>query len=261
LRLLILSDIHYPFTEDSTLLDILREEKSADKVIFLGDNVRDDSKGPQFLDLIKKTRDLKDVIFIRGNHDGGAIPCADSVEFVQNGKKFTFMHGDQFKVGSEGSTHRLASILKKINPKLPVVAFASVARIKHRNKPEEYLILGHSHALVFFPRLRVACAGCLTTESSFYNERGYIVLASEGKEFNLTLISLGSVSDSTGRRIPGINQQNKSTIISRHIILLFSTILCHSRLAFPSLRKHVERKLGRKDRSSSSLHRRSHRID
>lgn len=59
LRLLILSDVHYPYTDEAVLLDILREEKNADKIIFLGDNVREDRNGPKFLDLIKKTRDLK----------------------------------------------------------------------------------------------------------------------------------------------------------------------------------------------------------
>jgi hypothetical protein len=34
--------------------------------------------------------------------------------------------------------------------------------------------------LVFFPRLRVACAGCITTEKNIYNDRGYIVI-SEGE--------------------------------------------------------------------------------
>lgn len=207
LRLLILSDVHYPYTDEAVLLDILREEKNADKIIFLGDNVREDRNGPKFLDLIKKTKDLKDVVFIRGNHDGEAIPCVDSFKLILNGKKLTFMHGDQFKIGSEGSTHKFGSILKKIHRELPVLAFATVARIKHQNKSGEYLILGHSHALASFRRLRVVCVGCLTNEKSLYNEKGYVVIESEGSEFNLSLISLGSTSESPNTRVDHITAE------------------------------------------------------
>lgn len=197
LRLVILSDIHFPYTDEDVLLDILLKEKDADKVIFLGDNVREDQDGPKFLDLIKRATDLKDVVFIRGNHDREAIPCISSLELILGGKKFTFIHGSQFKIGSDSSTNKFASTLKRINRKLPVLAFATVAKVRNRSKSGDYLILGHSHALAFFPRLGVACAGCFTNEKSFYNDRGYIVIESGGTGLNLTLFSLSAGSEST----------------------------------------------------------------
>ena len=54
-----------------------------------------------------------------------------------------------------------------IHRDLPVLGFAIISKIRSRSF-RTYLILGHSHALRFFPELEVACAGCLTTEKNVY---------------------------------------------------------------------------------------------
>ena len=180
LRVLALSDIHYPLTDEASLCRIIDEEK-ADKVVFLGDCVKEDQDVPGFLDIVQGTRGSRDVVFIRGDEDSESLPSVNSFELYLGRNRFVFMHGNQFDVGTEGLTAKLASLLHKINGGLPALAYATVARTRTGaiRKPTEHLLLGHCHALVYFPRLRVACTGCLTSAKNIYNDLGYVVIESD----------------------------------------------------------------------------------
>ena len=180
MKILVISDTHYPHTDTEQLLGIINKELP-DKTIFLGDNVQNVSYTEEFLRLVQTTS-CKDCVFIVGDDDYS--PQGEkSLNLILNGRKFFFIHGFQYNVGSENITAKIASILRRINRNLPLLGYAVISKIKSRTY-NTYLILGHSHALKFFPRLKVACAGCLATDKNIYNDRGYLVIdALDGKVF------------------------------------------------------------------------------
>ena len=171
-KILILSDIHYPLTNKNELLEIINRERP-DKVIFLGDTMQKTSNIGDF-DRLVQTTTCRDFSFISGDEDPPHLGTK-SLNLVLSGRKFLFIHGFQFNLSSEDNTRKLAKTLGKIHKNLPVFGYALISKIRSRSF-RTYLILGHSHALKFFPRSKVACAGCLTTEENLYNDRGYLVL-------------------------------------------------------------------------------------
>ncbi len=173
MKILVLSDIHYPFTDRNRLATIISEERP-DKTIFLGDNVSDETYAEEFLRFISEIG-CRDCVLIRGDNDI-SLPYEKELELNIDGRSFKFVHGYQFNIGDDRTTARIVSALKKVHERLPVLAYAVFSKAKSR--ANGYLILGHSHALAFFPRLKVACAGCLTTEKNIYNDKGYIVISS-----------------------------------------------------------------------------------
>ena len=183
MKTLVLSDIHYPFTDRKRLASIINEEKP-NTTIFLGDNVSDAPYAAEFLRFMKEIG-CRDYVLIRGDNDI-SLPYEKEAVLNFDGRSFKFVHGYQFNIGDDRTTGRIVTILKKINESLPVLAYAILSKAKSRTNG--YLILGHSHALAFFPRLKVACAGCLTTEENIYNDMGYIVITSgEGSGVTLNL--------------------------------------------------------------------------
>ena len=194
MKILVLSDVHYPLIDDADLSSIIREEKS-DKIIFLGDSVSEARHVSGFLDIVKKSQEtLSDVVFIQGDEDSEFLPCVDLVAFELDGSRFVFVHGDKFNIGSEHLTFSLASALHKINKTLPAVAYATVGKIRY-GKIQDYLILGHAHVLAYFPRLKVVCAGCLTKTNNLYNDRGYVIIESDYDGVTLTVKRLGRVEN------------------------------------------------------------------
>ncbi len=173
-RILVLSDIHYPHADGREILNIINGERP-DKLILLGDIATDVDSANEFFQIVKNSG-CRDYATISGDEDV-ITSSARSLKMSLNGRRFIFIHGHQFNVLSEKITGIIASILKKINPTLPVLAFAMVSRIRSRNRAS-YLILGHSHALGYFPRLRVVCSGCLTNEKNIFNDTGYVVVVS-----------------------------------------------------------------------------------
>jgi putative phosphoesterase len=182
MKILVLSDIHYPFTDRNRLVKIVTEEK-ADKVIFLGDNINSETYSEEFLQFVAEMG-CRDYVLIKGDNEI-SLPYEKSLKLAIEGRSFTFVHGYQFDIRDDNSTGRIASALKKVNERLPVLAYAVLS--KARSGTSGYLILGHSHALAFFPRLKVACAGCLTTGKNIYNDRGYIVISASDNKVTLTL--------------------------------------------------------------------------
>ena len=128
---------------------------------------------------ILRASSCSDQTFISGDNDI-SVPAFKSLNLDLNGRKFLFIHGHQFNIASEGFTKRLVRALKRINKKLPVVAYAAYSRMRSKNR-NCYIILGHSHTLGYFPRLKVATCGCLTTAQNVYNDHGYVsIVAGDG---------------------------------------------------------------------------------
>jgi uncharacterized protein len=194
MKILVLSDIHYPLTDTNELFSVINKELP-DRIILLGDVVQDTSLMPEFLKLLETRSSCRDYVLVRGDSDEvTAAPSIKSLRLNLKGKDFIFIHGHQFNVWSEKFTKKVSNILKKFDRNLPVLAYAVISRIKSQNF-EAYLILGHSHALKFFPRLRVACAGCLTLEKNIYNDRGYLVIDDGTDALQLFVNRLGSETD------------------------------------------------------------------
>jgi uncharacterized protein len=188
-KILILSDIHYPLTNKNELLEIINRERP-DKVILLGDTIQKTNDVRDFDHLIQ-TATCHDFTFITGDEDPPHLGT-ESLNLNLSGRKFLFVHGFQFNLSSEDNTRKVAKTMRKIHKNLPVLGYALISKIRSRSFGT-YLILGHSHALKFFPRLKVACAGCLTTEGNLYNDRGYLVLERRGKAVTISINALGTV--------------------------------------------------------------------
>ena len=188
-KILILSDIHYPLTNKNELLEIINRERP-DKVIFLGDTIQK-TVDIHDLDRLIETTTCHDFSFIAGDEDPPLL-STESLDLTLSGRKFLFIHGFQFNLSSEDNTRKLAKTLRKIHKNLPVLGYSLISKIRSRSF-RTYLILGHSHALKFFPRLKVACAGCLTTEGNLYNDRGYLVLEEIGEGVTIFVKGLGVV--------------------------------------------------------------------
>jgi uncharacterized protein len=186
-KILILSDIHYPLTSKNELLEIINLERP-DKVIFLGDTIQKTSDTHDFDHLVQTTT-CHDFSFITGDEDPPHLGT-ESLHLTLSGRKFLFVHGFQFNLSSEDNTRKLAKTLRKVHKNLPLFGYSLISKIRSRSF-RTYLILGHSHALKFFPRLKVACAGCLTTEGNLYNDRGYLVLEERGDAVTILVKRLG----------------------------------------------------------------------
>lgn len=161
-------------TDEKEIVGII-EKEAPDRLIVLGDIAESPSYAQEFMQILQGTR-CKDQVFIRGDNEA-SVPTSMSFNLNLGGKEFLFIHGHQFNVVSERFTKRLANFLKKFNRNLPVLAYALYSRTKSKSR-NSYLILGHSHALVYFPRLRVASSGCLTSAHNVYNDRGYLAIRS-----------------------------------------------------------------------------------
>lgn len=190
MKILVLSDIHYPRTNIEELRDIIRKERP-ERTIFLGDSVYNVGYVEEFVKLVQTVLSTGEYVLVSGDSDSTIpVQSVSSLDLDLDGRKFIFIHGHQFNVWSEKITKKMAYFLKKFDKDLPSLAYATYSRIKLRNF-HSYLILGHSHALKYFPRLKVACSGCLTTEKNVYSDRGYIVISAENDGLSLSVIGLG----------------------------------------------------------------------
>jgi uncharacterized protein len=186
-KILVLSDLHYPQTDITQILDIINQELP-DKVIFLGDTIQRTGSVEEFDHLIRTTP-CNEFAFILGDDDP-PLQGERSLYLELGGRKFLFIHGFQYNLSSEENTRKIATALRRIHRDLPVLGFAIISKIRSRSF-KTYLILGHSHALKFFPKLKVACAGCLTTEKNVYNDRGYLVIEATGNDLTLSVRKFG----------------------------------------------------------------------
>lgn len=172
MKFLVLSDVHYPFTDKKLLVEIMRKEKP-DKLILLGDIIEEKNAADEFFGLIPPAL-RKETYFVRGDDD--KVRGEYSVLRLKNGgRKFVFMHGHQLNVKSDDVTKLIARFFKLFGNDLPMLAFAKLARRK-LHLTDEYVVLGHSHGLKRFDSIRAVCAGTLSNLYGVYNDRGYVVI-------------------------------------------------------------------------------------
>ncbi|BCU69343.1 metallophosphoesterase family protein [Stygiolobus caldivivus] len=165
-KILVLSDIHYPHCNEKLITHITRAE-NPDLLVLLGDIVTELNSGYRtFLDSLS----ANEVVYVKG--DGDVLEGDTEVLEVENNKKkFLFFHGHQ--VLKERTQYSLAKTLKKLNYYLPPLGFCVLARVVKADF-SRYIILGHSHALVYFHGIRCANAGTMSSVENLYNDRGYI---------------------------------------------------------------------------------------
>ncbi|ARM76924.1 metallophosphoesterase family protein [Acidianus manzaensis] len=172
-KVLVLSDIHYPHCNIDEIREITRRENPS-LIILLGDIiVSQDYK--TFLDKLQaKTQ----IVYVKGDED----KCdgdTDILKLKNYNKNYLLLHGHQYF--NERNEYQLAKFLMKINKNIPPFLFCLFFRLALKNL-DNFLILGHSHALKYFKSIRCANAGTLSLVNNLYNDRGYIILDKKGIE-------------------------------------------------------------------------------
>jgi len=166
MKILVLSDLHYPYCNINELLKIIEKEKP-DKIIFLGD-ITNNGDYEGLMNYLHKYRDRIEYI------------CGDNEElFKIKCKKYLIInnillyHGHSLNLLSERVTKIVAKVIGKISKRIlkEIIAF----RTKKRNY---IVIIGHSHLLGKSYFFNVYFAGTLT-KKAFFCERGYIVIKNE----------------------------------------------------------------------------------
>ena len=176
MKVLVLSDIHYPHTDESGLIKIIKTEKP-DKVVLLGDIINNRGYDKRFFRLIEKLVG-DDYYFVRGDEDRVNYGLSKLIIEI-NGKRFLFAHGHRLQIVSDEPVEYVADKIKRINKNAPLLLYALVARLRNAFFNGE-IVLGHVHALRRFERLRVTCAGTLTSLENIYNDHGYVVIDNDG---------------------------------------------------------------------------------
>ena len=176
MKVLVLSDIHYPHTDELLLTKIIKTERP-NKVVLLGDIINDSGYDKRFFRLIENLVG-DDYYFIRGDEDKVNYGLTKLIMKI-NGKRFLFAHGHQLQIVSDEPVEYIADKIKSINKNAPLFMYAIVARLRNLFFDGE-IVLGHVHALRRFRRLRVTCAGTLTSLENIYNDHGYIVIDTKG---------------------------------------------------------------------------------
>jgi predicted phosphodiesterase len=161
-NVMVISDLHYPYCDVDEVRRVVKEE-SPETVILLGDAVEE----------VKGFHDFKsslgNVVHVNGDED--VIKGDDDVITLFNGgKKFTMLHGHQL-MNEEGEKW-LAKILMKVNREIPPFLFCLGFRVKMSG----FLVLGHSHAMSYFPSLQCVNAGTMSLKRNLYNDRGYLLI-------------------------------------------------------------------------------------
>lgn len=165
-KILILSDVHYPYCDEKEVKKIVEKEKPQ-LLVLLGDIIV--KEGVEYRNFLKELK-AEEVVYIKGDED---VIEGDTeyLDVVNGNRKFVFFHGHQ--ILSESAQYSLAKILKKVNYYLPPLGFCTLARMFRRNF-SDYFILGHSHVLVNFRKLKCVNSGTLSLVRNLYNDRGYV---------------------------------------------------------------------------------------
>ncbi|WP_338598484.1 metallophosphoesterase family protein [Sulfolobus tengchongensis] len=172
-KILILSDIHYPFCDVNEINEIIVNEKPS-LIILLGDIIV--SNEEDYRKFLSNLKIRKNIIYVKGDED----KCRGDFDIIRvknNGKYYTLLHGHQFV--NEEKEYSIANKLRKINEDIPPFLFCVFFRVMLRNF-KDTLVLGHSHALRYFKSIRCANAGTLTSLQNLYNDKGYVVIDRDG---------------------------------------------------------------------------------
>lgn len=180
MKILVLSDIHYPYTNKNRIRDIIKKEEP-DVTVLLGDIIEKQGYDKDFFRFISRiTR--KNYYFLKGDEDKVNYGLPNLL--LQDGKrKYFFYHGNKLQGMSDEKTGFFVKKMKNLNPKLPLFLFAFAARIR---KPffKGEIVLGHAHAMFRFNILRVSGAGTMTYLKNIYNDKGYLVIERGKIRFN-----------------------------------------------------------------------------
>ncbi|AAK41816.1 metallophosphoesterase family protein [Saccharolobus solfataricus] len=168
-KILVLSDIHYPYCDIDEINKIMLSERPS-LTVLLGDIIV--SKSEDYRNFIDKLKIRKNIIYVKGDEDKFRGDF-DLIKIKNNGKRFILLHGHQYF--NENNEYSLAKVLKKMNDNIPPLLFCIFFRIMLRNF-KDTIILGHSHALRFFKTINCVNAGTLSNVINLYNDRGYVVL-------------------------------------------------------------------------------------
>ena len=164
-KLLILSDIHYPFPHSERLAGIIKKERP-DNIAFLGDTVEGGLGGAElvkryrdFFSEYRKLFDVRKTIFILGDNDYGysdkAVKLVSSIGAMNGKEVFTFTIGNMFFFHGNLEKYRfeevvgfiLGNISMAVNRSVMPKLLAALVRHKYRVPREDYLFLGHLHIL------------------------------------------------------------------------------------------------------------------
>ncbi len=176
MRVLVLSDIHYPHTDTRVLISIVKKEKP-DKLILLGDIINDKGYDKKLFKLVERLVG-DNYYFVKGDEDKVNYGLSKLTMEI-NGVRFLFAHGHKLQMVGDEPVEYIAEKIKSINKNAPLLMYAIVARLRNIFFKGE-IVLGHVHALRRFKRLRVTCAGTLTDLNNIYNEKGYVVIDTTG---------------------------------------------------------------------------------
>ncbi len=200
MKLLILSDVHYP-NSNNTAFSIIKKE-NPDNLILLGDTIDNSKSDKTIVELYELFfNDLKTIIPINlvyaivGDNDYSLLNREKILGFLNNlnlanSNKFfikkgnmTFFHGNietSLKQESFGK-----QILQKSKPiKLDIFAISILSlliRIKFKISPFNYLFFGHLHYLGQITKKTFVC-GTLSENKIIYEKQksyGYIIIEHE----------------------------------------------------------------------------------
>ncbi len=215
MKLLIISDAHYPDISCSVIFDIIRKEKP-DNIVLLGDNVDPEigEKGiitlyKEFLDKYSQHFQIKDTILLHGDDyphpDKELERYLHSLNLMNGISLFSFrignmlfFHGNIEKYKSaEKAGSILGNIISKLNPGLIPSMLALLTRFKY-NFRKGYLFIGHMHILLI-KGSDIFC-GTLSSKNTLaglegrVDKKGYVIVEHEGffidDPDNITLIPL-----------------------------------------------------------------------
>ncbi|MGC8662690.1 MAG: metallophosphoesterase [Candidatus Micrarchaeia archaeon] len=198
MKLLILSDIHYPFASMADITAIIKKEKP-DNLLLLGDNIElekfSDKKRvyKHFLSRLSKVFPMEKSIIMLGDNDytyfGGdeVIKILDSFPLMNKGKYFVFKLGNMvfFHGNLEKSTvmekvgYHFVRHVSKININIAPFILSTIIRFYFGLPRQNYLFIGHLHYLGKIWK-NVFC-GVLNKKSEiFENSSGYVTVKHRG---------------------------------------------------------------------------------
>ena len=200
MKLLIISDVHYPDKSSLGIFDIIEKEKP-DNIVLLGDNV-DPKIGKkkaldlyrEFLHVFSQHFSIADTILLLGDND-----CSDkalehylhAMDFMNGISLFSFRIGNMFffhgnierykSAEKMGST--IGNILSRISPGFIPSTMALLTRFKY-HFTKGYLFLGHIHILSMNKK-DIFC-GTLSSKNTLSglegraDKKGYVIVEHNG---------------------------------------------------------------------------------